>query len=81
MANFDGEGLRGKRRFAICKKRGFNLNGYDLPLWAPVSFKVSISNGYVSFNRAYDLAADTILRFAASRVLTARLPFQLGACG
>jgi iron complex outermembrane receptor protein len=76
MANFDGEGLRGNVGLRYVETDSTS-NGYDLTSGAPVSFKGQYNEWLPSLNVAYDLAADTILRFAASRVLTRPAPFQL----
>lgn len=76
MAEFDSEGLRGNVGLRYVETDSTS-NGFDLTNGQPVSFDSSYKEWLPSLNMAYNLANDTIMRFAASRVLTRPAPFQL----
>lgn len=76
MANFNSDGLRGNIGLRYVETDSTS-NGFDLVTNQPVSFNGQYKEWLPSLNAAYDLSEDTILRFAASRVLTRPAPFQL----
>jgi len=78
MATLMARVLRGNVGLPICRTDSTS-NGYDLTSVLRSHLKVSITM-LPSLNVAYDLAADTILRFAASRYSLAQ-PIQYSACG
>ena len=76
MANFGGEGVRGNVGLRYVETDSTS-NGYDLSSGQDVSYNSKYKEWLPSLNVAYDLTQDTILRFAASRVLARPAPFQL----
>ena len=76
MAEFDSEGLKGNVGLRYVETDSTS-NGFDLTNAEPISFDSSYKEWLPSLNLAYNLAEDTIMRFAASRVLTRPAPFQL----
>lgn len=76
MANFDSDGIRGNVGLRYVETDSTS-NGFDLATNQAVSFDSEYNEWLPSLNVAYDLNEDTIVRFAASRVLTRPAPFQL----
>ncbi len=76
MANFETDGLRGNVGLRYVDTDSTS-KGFDLSSGADVSYDSNYKEWLPSLNVAYDLADDTILRVAASRVLTRPAPFQL----
>ncbi|MCF2948940.1 TonB-dependent receptor [Paraglaciecola aquimarina] len=76
MANFSSDGIRGNIGMRYVETDSTS-NGYDLVSGQAISSSSEYNEWLPSVNLAYDLDQDTILRFAASRVLTRPAPFQL----
>ncbi len=76
MAEFSSEGLRGNVGVRYVETDSTS-NGFDLVTQQPVSFNSEYKEWLPSVNLAYDLSEESILRFAASRVITRPAPFQL----
>ncbi|MGJ8681417.1 TonB-dependent receptor [Paraglaciecola sp.] len=76
MANFSSDGIRGNIGLRYVETDSTS-NGYDLVSGQAISSSSQYNEWLPSVNVAYDLNPDTILRFAASRVLTRPAPFQL----
>jgi iron complex outermembrane receptor protein len=76
MANFGGDGIRGNVGLRYIETDSTS-NGFDLTTNQAVSFDSEYNEWLPSLNIAYDLDQETILRFAASSVLTRPAPFQL----
>lgn len=76
MANFGIDGIRGNVGLRYVDTDSTS-NGFDLTTSQPVSFSSNYKEWLPSVNVAYDLNDETVMRFAASRVLTRPAPFQL----
>lgn len=76
MAEFSGDGFRGNVGLRYVETDSTS-NGFDLVTSQPVTFDGEYKEWLPSVNVAYDLNDDTIMRFAAARVLTRPAPFQL----
>ncbi len=76
MANFSSDGVRGNVGVRYVTTDSTS-NGFDLVTAEAVSFNSEYKEWLPSLNVSYDLQSDTVLRFAASRVLTRPAPFQL----
>lgn len=76
MANFSTDAIRGNIGLRYVET-DTTSNGFDLNSGQAVSLDGNYNEWLPSFNVAYDMTPDVVLRFAAARVLTRPAPFQL----
>lgn len=76
MANFSTDAIRGNVGLRYVET-DTTSNGFDLNSGQAVSLDGNYNEWLPSFNVAYDMTHDFVLRFAAARVLTRPAPFQL----
>jgi iron complex outermembrane receptor protein len=78
MANFEADGIRGNVGVRYVETDSTS-NGFDSATNQEISVKSEYNEWLPSLNVAYDLNEETIMRFAASRVLTRPSIFQQSA--